>query len=156
MYTEYVFFCCSYAVCGKRKAKEEKWEREIWKVDENIFLSSRTRRREDFVTLRVILTTLSQFIRSSLFHTLYTLSSARNRYRGLAQIVEDMPVWLSNRWQASYKTRKAHYGITYWNNASLDDSYGSPLRSTVICLTHETQLLCCSGCKEWLARWWNI
>jgi hypothetical protein len=141
-------------VCGKRKQKKKR-VREIWRIKWNIFLSSRTRRREDFVTLRVILTTVSQFIRSSLFHTLSTLSSSRNRDRGLGQVFEDVPVWSPNRWQAPYKTRKANYGITYWNNVSLDDSPGSPLRSIVICLTHETHLFCCSGCKEWLARWWN-
>jgi len=74
------------------KQKKKKKRAGNFKCKLNIFLSLRARRREDFVTLFVILTTVSQFIRSSLFHTLCTLSPSRNRDRGLAPVVEDVPL----------------------------------------------------------------
>ena len=78
------------------KAKQKKKKKgglEIFKVNLNIFLSSRARRPEDFVKLSVISTTASQIVKNlSLFHALCAFSSSRNRDRGLAQVVEDVPV----------------------------------------------------------------
>jgi hypothetical protein len=70
-------------VCERYKAREE--EKGGGKSEEYS-------RVEDFVTLVVVLTSASLLIRSSSFHTLRTLSSSRNRVRGLAQIFEDGPV----------------------------------------------------------------
>ena len=94
MYTEYVFFCRIYAI-SVEKAKQKKKKGGAGNLESkfkyfSLVTGAQTRGFRE--TEGNFNNSIANRKNLSLFHTLRAFSSSRNRDRGLAQVVDDVPV----------------------------------------------------------------